>query len=296
MLNFRYHALSIAAVFVALVLGLLLGVAIGDQGLVSSAEKDIRDSLKADVRKANERADKLKDDLDESDREASAIRPLLVGNQLSGLSIGLVFLGNGSQDVADDVRSALEDTGGSRANVAAVKEPLDLAALAEKAKGTRYEGLIGADGKPDLDLVFQFGRRIGAQYVLGGKLIESERDEVFNRLAGGLALLQGVVVVRNHPEGLDKDDEAILTQFENGFVKALRDTRLPVTGAERTETKPSQISWYEGHGLTSVDNIDRAIGRAALVFALGGASGTFGSKSTADSLLPDVPRTNPTTP
>jgi hypothetical protein len=39
MLNFRYHALSLVAVFLSLVIGLLLGVAIGDKGLVSSGAR-----------------------------------------------------------------------------------------------------------------------------------------------------------------------------------------------------------------------------------------------------------------
>ena len=60
MFDFRYHALSLVAVFLALVVGLLLGVAIGDQGLVSSAERDIRNSLRADVRDARAEADRLR--------------------------------------------------------------------------------------------------------------------------------------------------------------------------------------------------------------------------------------------
>ena len=35
MFDVRYHALSLAAIFIALVVGLLLGVAIGDKELVS---------------------------------------------------------------------------------------------------------------------------------------------------------------------------------------------------------------------------------------------------------------------
>ena len=48
MFDFRYHALSLAAVFIALVVGLLLGVAIGDKELVSGARQELRDSLRAD--------------------------------------------------------------------------------------------------------------------------------------------------------------------------------------------------------------------------------------------------------
>ena len=61
-----------------------------------------------------------------------------------------------------------------------------------------------------------------------------------------------------------------------------------VVGIERTATDPSQIGWYGDRGLPSVDNVDQVAGRAALVFALNGADGAFGVKSTADALLPDV--------
>jgi Copper transport outer membrane protein, MctB len=37
-----------------------------------------------------------------------------------------------------------------------------------------------------------------------------------------------------------------------------------------------------------VDDIDRTAGKVALVYALAGASGHFGVKDTADSLLPDL--------
>ncbi|MEY2442513.1 MAG: hypothetical protein QOJ46_1939, partial [bacterium] len=60
MFDFRYHALSLAGVFLALVVGLLLGVAIGDKELVSSARQDIRDSLRNDVRRADAERDAAK--------------------------------------------------------------------------------------------------------------------------------------------------------------------------------------------------------------------------------------------
>jgi hypothetical protein len=59
-----------------------------------------------------------------------------------------------------------------------------------------------------------------------------------------------------------------------------------VVGAETTETKPSQVSWYRDHKISSVDDIDQLPGRAALVFSLAGAEGAYGTKSSADALLP----------
>lgn len=291
MFDFRYHAISLVAVFIALALGLLLGVAIGDSGLVSNAERDIRSGLRADVRKANDRAKDAARERDKAEDELDAAYPLLVGGQLAGRSIGLIFLGNGSQEISDDVKAALEDTGATRVNVASIEEPLDIAALAENAKGTRYAAMQGADG-PDLDLVEAFGFRMAAQYVLPGQLIGRERDDLFDRLAGSLKPLQGVVLVRKRAEGLSDEQEAVLDRFERGFARGLKATLVPAAGAERSTSAPSQVGWYEEQGLSSVDNADRTIGRAALVFALTGAKGSFGDKSTADGLLPDLAATN----
>ena len=64
--------------------------------------------------------------------------------------------------------------------------------------------------------------------------------------------------------------------------------RVPAVGVELSSTEPSQIPWYKGKGISSVDDLDNLAGQAALDYALAGDRGTFGVKSTADSLLPSV--------
>ena len=49
MLDFRYHALSLVAVFLALGIGIVLGATLGDS-VVSQANKDVRSSLRGDLR------------------------------------------------------------------------------------------------------------------------------------------------------------------------------------------------------------------------------------------------------
>ena len=51
MLDFRYHALSLVAVFLALAIGIVLGVTVGGS-LVSDAERSLRGNLRADVENA----------------------------------------------------------------------------------------------------------------------------------------------------------------------------------------------------------------------------------------------------
>lgn len=276
MFDFRYHALSLAAVFLALAVGLLLGVAIGDRELVSSAKEDLEGSLLRDARR--EAAD-LREDLRASERYANRSYPLLVGDELDGRRIGLIFLARPDERVADQVRVALRETGAEVQFIAVLRDPPDRDGLAARAEGTRYEALVSQD-----DLLEPFGLRMGVQLVVGGRLVERVRPDLFRSFSGELAPLDGVILARAPQDEPDEHGDALA----RGLVEGLQATDRPVVGVELSSTDPSQITWYRERGLTSVDSLDDIAGRAALVFALTGADGTFGRKPTADRLLPEL--------
>jgi hypothetical protein len=281
--DFRYHALSLIAVFVALVLGLLLGVAIGDKGLVSSAENNIKESLRADVRAAQKQADGLRADIAQQDKFEQEVYPLLVRAQLPGRKIGVLFIGNASDDINNEVQDALENTGGDRVGAVAVREPLAVDDLAARARGTRYEDLANGDD----NLWEAFGARMGVQLTNGGKLLKRERRALFSAVAGSLGPFDGVVVARNPPGGLKGDDLHRLNAFEQGLIRGLTASSVPVVGVEHSDNDHSQVAWYRDHGLSTVDNVDQTAGRAALVFVLAGTSdGAFGVHEPR--LLPDI--------
>ena len=76
--------------------------------------------------------------------------------------------------------------------------------------------------------------------------------------------------------------------LESGLVRGVSDIGVPIVGVEQTGTEPSQVPWYQGQGISSVDDLDATAGRAALAYALAGARGSYGVKGTANSLLPAV--------
>jgi len=92
--------------------------------------------------------------------------------------------------------------------------------------------------------------------------------------------------VIREPRTFQKPEQSVLNDFEDGLMTGLSNNNGTVVGVETTDTKPSQVGWYRDHDLASVDDVDQLPGRAALVFALAGADGAFGTKSTADGLLP----------
>jgi hypothetical protein len=283
--DFRYHALSLAAVFVALVVGLLLGVAIGDQELVSSAQDKLRRNLASDIRKAREESADLRTQLDRRRRYEEATFAPLVAERLEGRRVTLLFLDERSESIYDHVRDALEPSGGELAYSATLRTPLDLEAIARAAEGTQYEG-VGENR----DLLQPLGNRLGVQLVGGGRLLRALADPLFSSSSGELVPSEAIVVVRTPGERID--DEAQRRDVDalvGGLIDGMRSQRVPVVGVEETSTDPSQIPWYRDRRIASVDNVDDVAGRASLIYALAGAAdGAYGIKSTRDALIPDA--------
>jgi hypothetical protein len=288
MFDYRYHALSLAAVLLALMIGVLLGVAIGDSNLVSSAKNGIVANLNSEVSSSRRQAGQLQDKLADEEAFANGLYPLAVHELLAGRTIGLVFLGESSNQINSLVRAAVAQAGANVTTVVAVREPLDIEGLEHEAAGTHYATLGSST-----ELVERFGDLIGRQLVSGGQLVDRElisrvRASLLSAFDGQLTRLEGLVVVRAEPAGMSAVQSEASAALESGLLAGVAAVRVPAVGVELTSTNPSQIPWYRGKGLASVDDLDNLAGQAALDYALAGDGGSFGVKSTADSLLPSV--------
>lgn len=284
MFDFRYHALSLVAVFLALAVGLLLGIAVGDAGLVSSARENIESSLRGDVRASRAEAADLRSELERRQNYEKQIYPDLVAGRLAGRQVGLLFLGGAADDVVGEVRDAIEPAGADLRWVSVLREPPDVSGLADRSGGTRYTML--AD---DAELLEPFSERIGVQLITTGRLVTQARPALMRSFSGDLGLLDAIVIVRSPERPGESDDQGDVTAaLEDGIIRGIKRTDVPVVGVEELDSDPSQVAWYRDRGLSSVDSVDEVSGRAALVFALAGAEGAYGLKPSAEALLPRV--------
>jgi len=288
MFDYRYHALSLAAVLFALAVGVLIGVAIGDSNLVSSAKNGIVHNLESEVDGAQHQAGQLQTQLSAEESFANDLYPLAVHGLLAGRNVGLVFFGGSSDRVNSLVRDAVTQAGGNLATVVAVREPLDLSGVAQAAAGTSYSALA-----TEPSIVHKFGGLAGRQLVSGGALVNREllsrvRSRLLSAFDGQLGKLEGLVVMRADPAEMTSEQTQASAAFESGLIAGVTAVGVPVVGVELSNTEPSQVPWYKSRGISSVDDLDALAGQTALLYALAGSQGAYGIKSSADSLLPNV--------
>jgi hypothetical protein len=266
----------------------LIGVAIGDTNLVSSAKNGIVHNLNAEVGEARAQADHLQGRLSREEAFASSLYPLAVHELLNGRAIGLVFLGEPSDRINSLARAAVTQGGGNLATVVAVRLPLNLGGIAHDAAGTHYAALNSSP-----QLIERFGELMGRQLVSGGARVDQEllsrvRSSLLSAFDGQLTHLEGLVVARTVGSGLSAEAAEADTRFENGLLAGVAAVGVPAVGVELSAGEPSQVPWFKARKISSVDDLDAPAGQAALLYALAGNRGAFGLKSTADSLLPTV--------
>ncbi len=279
----RYHAASLAAVFLALAIGILIGVGFGDD-VVSGTTEDLEQSLQSDVQDARQRADDLEGELNREREFGEAVYPALVGGDLAGDRVVLIALGALPGGVASDVKAAIDPAGATISEVAVLRVPPDVGALADHLEDTRHARLK----RPEQ--IEALGRAVGRQLVVGGGVIRRARAQLLSRFSGRPSRSDDVVVVREAPGDLGEREAEEASRLEDGVLDGVASTAFPVVGAERTDTEESSVELFDSHDIPTVDDINLVAGRVALVSVLLGAEGNFGVKDSADQLLPDLLR------
>jgi Copper transport outer membrane protein, MctB len=278
----RYHATSLIAVFLALAVGLVIGAALGGD-TIDNTRKNLENSLTGNLEDAREKADELSRELGRANEFSSRVYPILVRDELRGRRIGLIAFGDLPGDVYGAIEEALVPTGARLVGVGVVREPLDTHGLAADLAKTRF---VKVARDPDTQTAFGVG--LGRQLVRGGTLLEPVRGHLFSRASGNFGALDGVIVVRDQPQGMGSNQHAVVDRIESGLSSGITATHTAAVGVESSDAESSSSSFFASNDLASVDDVDLVAGRLATVFALLGAEGSFGIKGSADRLLPDL--------
>lgn len=297
MFDLRYHLASLAAVFIALAVGILLGVAIS--GKLSAADNafshDRIDQLNDELEQANARADIIERRNDAAEKLLQISYPTLMESRLAGRNIGILFAGPVDGGIRSATERTLADSGsGDPVRLIAIDTPVDASELDSALKGDQQLAQFAAAGDDFEDLGDMLGRELAAGdgtptwAALSSQLVQE-------RSGASFPPLDGVVFVRSWapPEDASSEEEADARPTETlieGLLSGLQHAGIPVVGVETTSEQESAIDLYRRQGISSVDDVETLEGRVALALLLaGGDPGHYGVKDSAsDGVAPPL--------
>lgn len=110
MVNFRFHLVSLVAVFLALGIGILMGSTVIDQATVRQLERNI-DAFRSQRDDARALAAQRRAELDLWGRFAEQARPELFAGRLTGVRVMVVAMEGAGSDIVDGVHDWLTQAG-----------------------------------------------------------------------------------------------------------------------------------------------------------------------------------------
>lgn len=287
MFDFRYHVVSLAAVFLALVIGIVVGIGLSGRGVIDDAE---RENLNDRISELTSQRDQAREQATAAGRRQAAMDdfaagtyPALVAGRLTGVNVTVLFVGplDGSSDA---IGQAVGDAGGRIVRLRSIRVPLERDAVADAlARNRQLQSRYDERGELD-----DLGRDLARELVAGGKapLWDALSDVLVEEREGSsTAPADAVVVARSvaPQRGATKD---FLAGLYRGFARA----GVPAVGVQLAAPEQSAIPAFARNGLSTVDSIDTGAGKLALVVLLAGAAkGDYGVEDTAtDGVLPPL--------
>jgi len=293
MFDFRYHVASLAAVFLALIIGILVGVGISGTGFVKESERDrlnhVIDDLRADRDAARAERDQLRADSGGTSTFVEESYPLVMDERLRGKRIAVVSIGPMPAEVDRAIGESLTDADATLVRTVVLTLPSDMSRITAALR--RRPKLDGVAGRWST-----IGSRLGKEVVRGEAdlLPALEPIVVQERSGSGTEEVDGVVVVGQPPIKNDTPRAELMRSLYRGLAGS-----TPSAAVEARGQRPGTVADLAQYGFATIDDVDTRVGRVALAGVLaadrGGTKGKrYGTKPTAeDGALPPLAPVQP---
>jgi hypothetical protein len=267
MFDFRYHLVSLAAVFLALVVGIVVGVGLSGQGIIQESEREKLNSRIDDLNARLAAKDSELEQRDAAERFVTASYPAVMDGRLAGKRVAVVYVGP-----ADRTRGAIEqaitDADGTIVRLSVLKVPVDDGALAQTIGASSDLSDLASANDPR-----NIGRVLGRELLDGGDapLWDGVANQlVIERNPDASAPADAVVVVRTADP-----QQGATARFLGGLYSGLASGSFPAVWIDPGETNEEPMA--HPSGFSEVRGVDTALGRVTLATLLQtGDQGEYG--------------------
>ena len=315
MIDFRYHLVSLIAVFLAVALGIIIGTTALNAPILADIKNQVS-ALEKDKRSLEDRTQQLQSEVKNTDTFAEAVAPALVDHVLAGSSV-LIVVANGDvpADTVDQVTALVKQAGGTVSGTLTLQPE-----YSDPSTATSLQNYVTGSGLPagvTLPSVNDPGQLVGsllAQVLMIPPIGTAPDRAAISSVLAGLSALNvltaegdsvapadyAVVLTAGAFTGTDAADRnATLTKLVSaldsagsgavvsGDVASAGDNGL--VGVIRNDPSLSAA-------VSTVDNVGTAAGRISTVLALvsegDGTSGKYGVGQDTQP-VPPVPAPAP---
>jgi hypothetical protein len=264
--DLRYHLISLISVFLALAIGILLGVAMADRGVVSGRVQAEITSIQHQLDRQRKEIGKQNERIAEQEVLLERMSDAMIADSLQGEDVALVAGPYAEQDTYQALQADLSEAG---ANITTV-ETLD---LPDPAEITGQE-LTTREATRQLESGYAASV---AREVLGYTSEDGEFPEIVVFVGGG-----------EIPEAAPPGTLKALKAVQREMFEIWLDAGVRMVGAESSDAGRTEVPLFQNFGIPSVDNADQPAGRAAIIecAATEDCEGTYGIKARASEPFP----------
>ena len=291
MIDLKFHVYSIVGIFLALAIGMIIGNAMNkDYNLSKENNKtmnryaDTIKNLKLELEKNSIDKEYQKQVLDIDEDFITQISPQLIKNKLKSRNISIFVIGRNDQIVAD-IKDLIEMAGGETTSITTVTK----AGLFFNENRKEIDDIITESGHGVIkDVTLRRSKFYGIiSRVISGELescVNSFKKSNLFSLVGDYNKKPDTILILgdlSSAKGLSD------TQSVNIMTNSLKGTGLPVIGGETTGKTNSPSVW-SSEDIPNVDNIETALGKISIIYALADKSGRYGIKKTSNKKYPVI--------
>lgn len=289
MIDVRYHIYSLAAVFLALAVGIVIGTSFArsmpsdstGRRTIQRYERVMRD-LRGEILRSSSKSAEEEAALKSSQDYCRAMMPFTVKNKLYWRNVAVVQTGD-NDDLTGSVKQALTTAGADVTCTADISSSFKFSEDAAVTQALVDSGL-GSLGNPSADRDRLF--RVLANVICSGKcptLVAKLEKAGVAQVTGDCSKANKLVVFVG---GSASQSKSLAQCFDAQMISSLQKLGVTVVGCEPTTAGFSYVPVWHKAGIASVDNADNAMGQTCLIYALNGEVASFGTKKTADRLIP----------
>ena len=289
-INIKYMVVTIIAIFLALGIGILIGVQLESQDIIFQQQESLIEKMEQKFDEMSKVNTDLKMDLknnaDIIGRYESYIKnvfPDYIKGKLEGKNVAIM-------ETSDDysynfLRQSLRFSG---ANIISITIESDkIMAMSPEEKDELLDYFSREDISGEIQDINSLIVDIFASALTRNENLEDIyflQEKGYIDTNGDFSAPADYVVLA----GGSREDIKKANIIDIPLIRAFKKSSTPVIGVEAHDVAKSYMEIYKKQKISTVDNIDSIIGQTSMVLIINGAEGNYGIKESATSLMPMI--------